>query len=85
MRIRTFLTSLICFSILSFSASALAVRPAIGKALNAAKNDTLAKDFKGAMAEIKRAEAVPNQTPDEATAIAGMKIWVAGKSSAPQP
>lgn len=64
MRIRTFVSSLICFSIVSFSASA-AIRPEIGYPLQEALQLAKAHDYKAALARVDAADKVPNKSDEE--------------------
>lgn len=66
--------------LLSAPAYAVNVRPAVGNLLNEAKNLAAKSDWKGAMAKVNQAEAVPNKTADETSIIGQMKNYIAVKS-----
>jgi hypothetical protein len=67
-------------ALLTAPAYAAAVRPEIGTPLQAAQADAAKGDYKSAMANIAKAEAVSNKTPDETSTIAQMKAYVGSKS-----
>jgi hypothetical protein len=61
-------------------AYAAGVRPEVGTPLQAAQADAARGDYKAAMANIAKAEAVPGKTSDETSVIAQMKQYVGAKS-----
>jgi hypothetical protein len=66
-------------ALMSAPASA-AVRPEIGLPLQSAQKAAAAKDYKGAMEDIDKANAVPNKTPEETGLINQMKSYVGALS-----
>jgi tetratricopeptide (TPR) repeat protein len=62
------------------SAQAAAVRPAVGKPLEAAKADVAAHNYSAAMAHVRQAEAVGGLTAEEKSVIAQMKDYIASRS-----
>jgi hypothetical protein len=61
-------------------AYAAGVRPEVGQPLQAAEADAAKGDYKAAMDEISKAEAVSNKSSDESTMIAQVKQYVGAKS-----
>ena len=76
MRIRTFLTSLVCITTLSFGASA-AIRPEVGQPLQEALQLAAAHNYEAAMARVEVSEskdrafakALPNTTLDQTVSV----------------
>ncbi len=66
-------------ALMSAPASA-AVRPEVGLPLQAAQKAAAAKDYKGAMDDIEKANAVPAKTPEETGLITQMKAYVGSLS-----
>ncbi len=75
MRIRTFLTSLLCIAAVNFSASA-AIRPEVGKPLQEAQKLAAAHDYKAAMARIAAADKVANKSEEETGLIREMRMYI---------
>jgi hypothetical protein len=82
MRIRTFLTSLICFAILSFGASA-AVRPEINNLLKESLNFAEAHNYKAASARVDAANAIANKTTEEQTGIDQVRAYLTFQTAGP--
>jgi hypothetical protein len=61
-------------------AYAAGVRPEIGTPLLAAQADAAKGDYKAAMENVNKAEAVSNKTPEESQTIAQMKQYIGAKS-----
>jgi hypothetical protein len=83
-RLRALFCAMLIAGFAAFSASAWAqqnsVRPEVGKPLQAAQALVKQKKGREAMAEIAKAEAVPNRTPFENQVIAQMKAAAASAS-----
>jgi len=75
MRIRTFLTSLICIASLSFSASA-AIRPEVGEPLQEAMKLVAAQDYDAAMARVDAAAKVVNKSDEETLVIEQVRKYL---------
>ena len=82
MRIRTFLTSLICFAIVSFSASA-AVRPEINKLLKESLNFAEVHNYKAALARVDAANSVANKSTEEQNGIDQVRAYLTFKTTGP--
>ena len=61
-------------------AYAAGLRPEVGVPLQAAEAAAAKGDYKGAMDDVTKAEAVANKTSDETSAIASVKAYVGAKS-----
>jgi len=75
MRVRTFLTSLICIAALSFGASA-AIRPEVGKPLQEALKLAAAHNYKTAMARLNAADKVANKSGEETKIISDVRAYL---------
>jgi hypothetical protein len=82
MRIRTFLTSLICIATLSFGAAA-AIRPEVGQPLNEALKLAAAHNYKAALARVDVADAAKNKSEEEISLIFQVRKYLTFMTTGP--